>query len=262
MPLQNSFKNGFRVAVLFTQSIMPGYSKCIWPHSLLRSFLTSWKENLVFWGDDIYSLASSKSNSLLIWDLKPRRGSLVTHSVFTQGSLPACAVLSWILNSIWTQQCHSHFPSTRPLSWTVPASSVHSITLPFWDWLGVGPPPQGQRRSNSALAVCFKTWCHRHPFWLLELTLMTFSGTYLHNPVSCWTGYISTSPLMIITEILMMCLLSPSVCIAHSWNQHDNVRAATPVSRHLSHPSALLFSRVIEQTWLECWPDVQQQVQP
>lgn len=68
--------------------------------------------------------------------------------------LPACA-LSWILNSIWTQQCQSHFPSTCPLSWIAPASSVQSIALPFSDWLGVGLPPQRQRRSNSAPAACF-----------------------------------------------------------------------------------------------------------
>lgn len=68
--------------------------------------------------------------------------------------LPACA-RSWILNSIWTQQCQSHFPSTCPLSWIAPASSVQSITLPFSDGLGVGLPPQRQMRSHSAPVICF-----------------------------------------------------------------------------------------------------------
>lgn len=49
--------------------------------------------------------------------------------------LPACAARSWILNSIWTQQCQSHFPSTRPLSWIAPASlckASHSSSKIDW----------------------------------------------------------------------------------------------------------------------------------
>lgn len=77
------------------------------------------------------------------------------HSGFCAFNVLWSSVLSWILNSVWTQRCQSHFPSACSLSWHAPACPVLSIVPLFWDGAGGESLPQRQRRSESLVHSLF-----------------------------------------------------------------------------------------------------------
>lgn len=123
MLLQNSSKNGFILVVLLTQNVTSVDNRCLWSCGFPCSFWTWQKESLVIWGDDVYISASSQSSSWLIWDSSSSQGSLVIYWEFTGAPRLLACPLSWILNSIWTQQCQGHLQSTCLLGRVAPAAA-------------------------------------------------------------------------------------------------------------------------------------------
>lgn len=138
MFLKNPFETGFRAAALFTQCIMPLVTYAL---GLIVFLAHSWHCKRRTWFSEvmIFIVWHRQKAIPCLFGIRSPAGSPLWLILYSPKALclPACA-LSWILNSIWTQQCQSRFPSTCPLSWIAPASSVQSITLPFSDWLGVG----------------------------------------------------------------------------------------------------------------------------
>lgn len=115
------------------------------------------------------------------------------------------------------------------------------------DWV-LGHCHKDKGGQTQHLRFAFKMWYHNHPFWLLKQMLMKFSGIYLHNPMSSWTGFMDTSSRMMqwnINDVLLSSFISTAKQLKLKWHSEDRPDwcVANPVSNNLPHSPALLFSK-------------------